>query len=138
VAYTGLDCSLVSCPGDCINNATCNLAIGTCACHTGYSGVTCSLIACPNDCSGNGQCAGGVCFCNSGWTGTGCENQKPNVGLIVGLVIGLFCAGIALILGGFFLWRYITIQQLKKELDNMQDGNNDQPLDDISSGDSDG
>jgi hypothetical protein len=96
------------------------------------------LIACPSDCSGNGKCAGGVCFCNSGWTGTGCQTQKPNIGLIVGLIIGLFFAGVALILGGFFLWRYLTIQQLKKELDNMQDGNNDQQLDDISSGDSDG
>jgi len=137
VLFTGADCSLISCPGDCINNGSCNQVTGSCACQIGFTGSTCSLIRCPSDCSGHGRCAGGVCFCDDKWTEAACNKEKPDIGFIVGLAIGLFLAGIALIVGGFFIWRAITINQLQKELNKMQDGAGDQQLDEISS-DSDG
>jgi hypothetical protein len=137
ILYEGPDCSQISCPGDCINNGSCNSYTGSCACQVGFTGSTCSLIRCPSDCSGHGRCAGGVCFCDDKWSEAACNKEKPDIGFIVGLAIGLFLAGIALIVGGFFIWRAVTINQLQKELNKMQDGAGDQQLDEISS-DSDG
>eukprot|EP01124_Arcella_intermedia_P027227 TRINITY_DN5282_c0_g1_i2.p1 TRINITY_DN5282_c0_g1~~TRINITY_DN5282_c0_g1_i2.p1 ORF type:complete len:2610 (-),score=495.17 TRINITY_DN5282_c0_g1_i2:50-7645(-) len=34
---------------------------------------------CPNDCSNQGDCVGGFCHCNDGWSGASCDKDAPEV-----------------------------------------------------------
>jgi len=53
--------------------------------------------------------------------------------LITLLAVGLALAGLALIVGGFFIWRAITVKRLKEQLAEIQNNKEEQPLDEISS-----
>ncbi|EAS04215.2 leishmanolysin family protein (macronuclear) [Tetrahymena thermophila SB210] len=51
---------------------------GTITCPNFYS--FCQLTyACPKDCSTNGYCSRGMCTCNSGYSGYGCDSLSPIV-----------------------------------------------------------
>jgi hypothetical protein len=143
--FDGLDCSFKLCPGDCIHNSTCDRLSGTCICQPGWTGPVCALVKCPGDCSrsggqSNGQCIGGVCNCFGKWTGPACNIEEPDYVFIAILAIALGLAGLALIVGGFFIWRQITIAQLRKKLAETQQDNSEENKgpEEISSSDDSG
>ena len=81
--YTGLDCSIRTCPNDCggESNGLC-MADGTCECQDGYGpltpgGVNDCLGRLCSDCGKHGTCnyVLGECRCDEGWTGAGCKEQ---------------------------------------------------------------
>ena len=73
-AYTGADCSLMTCPygqawaaaphandehtimEECSGRGVCRRKTGMCVCFDGYSGKGCRRTTCPSDCSGHGVC----------------------------------------------------------------------------------
>ena len=73
-AFTGADCSLMTCPygqswdaaphasnqhtimRECADRGLCNRKTGTCECFSGYEGKGCRRTTCPNDCSDHGVC----------------------------------------------------------------------------------
>ena len=71
--WTGIDCSLAACVGDCHGHGTC--LNGTCACEPGYGGVGCTHAVCHLDCLNGGVCMPGVgCRCPSErFAGARCE-----------------------------------------------------------------
>jgi len=85
--WDGADCSVPVCAEDCNGRGSCSGESGTpqCVCTVpGWEGPTCSSLACPQAggqvCNGHGRCArhtdgvrGGQCTCESGWSGSACE-----------------------------------------------------------------
>ena len=70
-AFTGSDCSLRRCEGDCYGHGTC--MNGTCACDPGYAGALCTDGACAHPCLHGGVCApGGGCRCTVDFVGKDC------------------------------------------------------------------
>jgi hypothetical protein len=141
--HDGIDCSFLTCPGECINNATCNKINGECVCQKGWTGPSCALVKCPSDCKpsnvSNGQCIGGVCNCIKGFTGDNCGIQEPDLVLIVVLAIILGLAVLGLLVGGFMIWRAITIAKLrniqKAEGGEAEEISMEAKIEDISSSD---
>lgn len=62
--FYGPDCLACS---DCSGHGTCGSS-GACECTSPYSGANCEIA-----CSGHGTVAGTGCNCQSGWTGTTCQ-----------------------------------------------------------------
>jgi len=134
---TGVDCSLKDCVADCINNSTCNLLEGYCACKPGWTGETCALVRCPSDCSGNGQCSGGTCICSGRWTGQSCNIEEADPVSIALIVVGIIIGCFLIIMGGFLIWRKLTIDRLTA-LKEEEEAMNEHPSgEDISASDSD-
>jgi len=125
--HNGTDCSLLSCPGDCIHDGKCDPIEGECKCGSNWTGPICNIVRCPSDCSGNGACVGGVCNCGNRWSGDSCNVQEPDYVFITLLAIGLALAGLALMAGGFALWRYLTIQRLLKQKERQQEMGENEP-----------
>lgn len=83
-AWTGADCSAMTCPrgiswtvpsstgGDlycshlqgqeCSDMGLCDRTTGQCSCFAGYTGAACQRTSCPNDCNGHGVCQSNVKF----------------------------------------------------------------------------
>jgi hypothetical protein len=83
-AWTGADCSAMTCPrgiswtvpandgGDlhcshqlgqeCSDMGLCDRTTGQCTCFAGYTGAACQRTSCPNDCNGHGICQSNVKF----------------------------------------------------------------------------
>ena len=86
-AWTGADCSRMTCPrgtswirtealpslnkvtycnhaqgAECSDKGLCNRQNGQCSCFPGYTGAACHRSTCPNDCSGHGICQSNVKF----------------------------------------------------------------------------
>lgn len=80
------DCSMPSCPDDCLQRGYCPAKGGNCHCNPGFDGPGCG---CPTGCGGNGQCSKGTnrCVCYPGFTGADCTE------LIPGCVQLLNCSG---------------------------------------------
>jgi len=84
VAWTGADCSEMTCPrgiswiehggddgtkicshkkgAECSDKGICNRKTGECACHPGYEGSACHRTKCPNSCNGHGVCQSNIKF----------------------------------------------------------------------------
>ncbi|KAL5263140.1 hypothetical protein ACHWQZ_G008527 [Mnemiopsis leidyi] len=43
--------------------------------HDGFR-IYYSVDGCPQDCNGHGQCSSGICKCDSGWQGVGCDTKS--------------------------------------------------------------
>jgi hypothetical protein len=72
----GLACEKDVCLNDCMGVGLCKN--DACFCPEGRSGEDCSRIDCPiKGCSGHGLCdfTKGVCTCDQGYSGTGCEGS---------------------------------------------------------------
>nr|CDJ95832.1 EGF and NHL repeat and YD repeat domain containing protein [Haemonchus contortus] len=73
--FMGEACEESVCPVVCSGNGV--FSGGACVCRTGFKGKECDVHAhwCEvPDCSGHGRCGDeGVCQCEKGWTGEGCE-----------------------------------------------------------------
>eukprot|EP00301_Raphidiophrys_heterophryoidea_P005881 c1241_g1_i1.p1 GENE.c1241_g1_i1~~c1241_g1_i1.p1 ORF type:complete len:431 (-),score=107.59 c1241_g1_i1:85-1377(-) len=90
--FRGSDCSEVApipgCPNFCSLHGVCE--DGTCKCTSGYVGDDCGTIdpldeKCPNLCSYHGSCgSGGVCVCDSDWTGVSCNELRQCPGNCTG------------------------------------------------------
>ncbi|KAK2919532.1 hypothetical protein Q8A73_003903 [Channa argus] len=70
-SWTGPDCSLEVCEGDCGSHGVCYG--GVCRCEEGWTGTVCDQKACHPLCSKNGVCKEGKCECDQGWTGEHCN-----------------------------------------------------------------
>ena len=69
--YTGADCSLQLCAGDCFGHGAC--LNGTCVCEPGFAGATCMEGQCARACLNGGECVpGGRCRCAPAFVGAGC------------------------------------------------------------------
>lgn len=72
----GLACEKDVCLNECSGVGLCRNE--QCFCPEGYSGDDCSTRECPSKgCSGHGKCSSktGVCACDGGYTGEGCEGS---------------------------------------------------------------
>merc|ERR1712157_229357 len=69
--FTGADCSVASCPNDCLPGGSC--INHTCVCAPGWTHFDCSIKICENDCSGNGYCENGTCVCSPKFRGSDCS-----------------------------------------------------------------
>ena len=77
--WTGVDCMLRVCEGDCSLHGVC--VNGSCFCAPGFHGRGCELLSCTGSgestagCNGKGECVEGVCACNDGWGGQDCAER---------------------------------------------------------------
>ncbi|CAJ0950249.1 unnamed protein product [Ranitomeya imitator] len=75
--YTGVDCSVRTCPQNCHDRGRCEG--GVCFCESGYTGLDCGTKTCPNNCYDRGHCEDGACICDYGFTGVDCGTRTcPN------------------------------------------------------------
>ncbi|CAG5120689.1 unnamed protein product, partial [Candidula unifasciata] len=68
-----------SCPDRCHENHECNA--GSCICKEDFWGENCQLPICPFNCFKHlyqGYCLNGLCACNRGFSGVGCEQKTEN------------------------------------------------------------
>ena len=94
--------------------------------HCHYEVDIPSLYGCPTECgSSDGKVCGGKglcgydrtnkkakCFCDDGWTGSGCQNVDAGSGSpLTGLLVVIFLVCLVLVGGIYFLYRQIKTYQ---------------------------
>eukprot|EP01108_Squamamoeba_japonica_P004481 TRINITY_DN3535_c0_g1_i2.p2 TRINITY_DN3535_c0_g1~~TRINITY_DN3535_c0_g1_i2.p2 ORF type:complete len:143 (-),score=26.69 TRINITY_DN3535_c0_g1_i2:67-495(-) len=107
--YTGIFCQDFTCPkhadgtecGESSGFGSCDRGSGFCICSDAGAALdpktACASKLCPKsnhefDCSGSGTCVDGVCECEAGFQGDGCEDATPPWGAIIGGIIVLSAA----------------------------------------------
>lgn len=107
--FTGIDCSLRTCPNDCSGNGECSQITGTCKCYPGYSGYKCDVFkGCPNDCNQRGKCINGICQCDFPYTGSECSiiDKSQNIfkiHILLYIISGIFALIFIFLIGYLFV-----------------------------------
>jgi hypothetical protein len=74
--WKGESCNQSFCQSNCSGHGSCLSSGEGCLCDTGYTGKICNNVEClgGGNCTGHGICLdGGVCICQKGYFGSGCE-----------------------------------------------------------------